>query len=269
VLQILQPIVEVLRGGLTFFTAATHDYALAIVLLTLVIKMILHPLTRIQLRSVKAMQVLAPHMAALKLKYKDEPKVLNQELMALYRAHNVNPMMGCLPLVVQMPILYALFRLLGQLSSCALPAVSRAAGYNPAIVGFPWMRIDAAPKLTDVLGVIPQHPEAIVLFVFPLLVGVTTWLQSRMTVTDPQQARLFLFMPVMVGYFATLYPLGLSLYWIVSTLASMGEVLLVIGRPRAPVMSPPKSQQASKAKMADANRGPVPTSRTKRGGKRV
>jgi len=247
----------------------THDYALAIVLLTLIIKIILHPLTRVQLRSVKAMQVLAPQMEALKRKYKEDPKALNQELMALYRAHNVNPMMGCLPLIVQMPILYALFRLLGQLSSCALPAVSRAAGINPAIVGFPWMRIDAAPKLTDVLGMIPQHPEAIVLFVFPLLVGLTTWLQSRMTMTDPQQARIFLFMPVMVGYFATLYPLGLSIYWIMSTLASMGEVLLVIGRPRARQVAPPKSQQASKARMANPNRGPVPTSRNKRGGKRV
>jgi YidC/Oxa1 family membrane protein insertase len=267
--QILQPIVEVLRHGLTFFTGMTHDYALAIVLLTLTIKVILHPLTRVQLRSVKSMQVLAPQMEALKRKYKEDPKALNQELMALYRAHNVNPMMGCLPLIVQMPILYALFRLLGQLSSCALPAVSQAAGYNPAIVGFPWMRIDGAPKLTDVLGMIPQHPEAIVLFVFPLLVGVTTWLQSRMTMTDPQQARIFLFMPVMVGYFATLYPLGLSIYWIVSTLAAMGEVLLVIGRPRAPQAAPPKSQQASKAQMANPNRGPVPTARNKRGGKRA
>jgi YidC/Oxa1 family membrane protein insertase len=233
-MNVLAPITGALHSVLQFFYALTHDYTLSIVLMTLLVKLILHPLTRIQLRSMKAMQVLAPHMEALKRKYKDDPKVLNQEMMALYRAHNVNPMMGCLPMLVQMPVLWGLFRLL----------YTKDLFGNATVDGLPWLRLDDIPSLNRVIEGLPAHPERLLLLVVPLLVAVSTWYQQRMSVTDPQQARMFVFMPVMIGYFATLYPIGLSIYWIFSTVAYIGEYYLVVGRPHPMASAPPKSQQA-------------------------
>jgi YidC/Oxa1 family membrane protein insertase len=233
--SILNPITDALHSLLTFLYGFTRDYALAVVLLTLVIKAILHPLTRVQLRSMRAMQVLAPHMEALKRKYKDDPKMLNQEMMALYRAHNVNPMMGCLPMIIQLPVLWALYRLLYE----------KGLFGNATMFGVPWLRLDAIPK--NLYAQVPTHPELLAIFAIPVLVAVTTWWQQRMSVTDPQQAKMFLFMPIMVGYFATLYPLGLSIYWIVSTFAYIGEYFLVVGRPHPMATAPPKSQQTQPA----------------------
>ncbi len=230
-LQLLQPIIDALHNLLQFFYGFTHDYTLSIVLMTLLIKLVLHPLTRVQLRSMKAMQVLAPHMEALKRKYKEDPKALNQEMMALYRAHNVNPMMGCLPMLVQMPVLWALFRLL----------YTKDLFGNATVDGLP-LRLDAIPSLPEVFAAFPAHPERLLLLVIPLLVALSTWYQQRMSVTDPQQARMFVFMPIMIGYFATLYPIGLSIYWIVSTVAYIGEYYLVVGRPHPMASAPPKSQ---------------------------
>lgn len=235
----LNPIVEALRHVLLFFYGFTHDYTISIVLMTLVVKLVLHPLTRMQLRSMKAMQVLAPHMEALRRKHKDDPKTLNQEMMALYRAHNVNPAMGCLPLIVQMPIMYALFRLLFK-----QPPVFGDA----TVLGIPWMHLDDVPTLAHLGKAIvefPTNPAGILLLLFPVLVAASTWWQQRMSITDPQQARMFIFMPIMVGYFATLYPIGLSIYWIVTSVAYVGEFLLVVGPPHPMATAPPKSQAAA------------------------
>lgn len=248
--QFLSPITQALRQVLVFFYGFTHDYAIAIILLTLVVKLVLHPLTRVQLRSMKAMQTLAPHVEALKRKHKDDPKALNQEMMALYRAHNVNPMMGCLPMLVQMPVLWALFRLL----------YSKDLFGNATVFGIPWLLLAEIPS--KMYGSFAAHPEQLLVLLFPLLVAATTWWQQRMSVTDPQQARLFVFMPIMVGYFGTLYPVGLSIYWIVSTFAYILEYLIVVGRPHPMAAAPPKSQ-------AVASRGPVPVPQAKKGAKRA
>ncbi len=184
--------------------------------------------------------MLAPHMEVLRRKHKDDPKTLNQEVMALYRAHNVNPMMGCLPMLVQMPVLYALFQLF----------YARNLFGNATVLGLPWVRLDDIPCQSlfggsagcKVAAAIPHHPEVLSLLLFPALVALTTWYQQRMTVTDPQQARMFVFMPIMVGAFGMLYQIGLSIYWITSTVAYIGEYYLVVGKPHPMVSAPPKSQ---------------------------
>ncbi len=255
----LQPIINVLHGLLRAFYAVTGDYTLSIVLMTLVVKLVLHPLTRIQLRSMKAMQTLAPHMEVLKRKHKEDPKTLNQEMMALYRAHNVNPMMGCLPMLVQMPVLWGLFQLLYK----------RDLFGNATVDGLPWLRLDEIPSLDRVFGAFPAHPERLLLLLIPLLVALSTWYQQKMSVTDPQQARMFVFMPIMIGYFATLYPIGLSIYWIVSTVAYIGEYYLVVGKPHPMASAPPKSQAqaAGPAQLLGPKGKPMP--RGKKGAKRA
>jgi YidC/Oxa1 family membrane protein insertase len=230
-LSLLNPIINALSAVLRFLYGITHEYTLAIVLLTLLVKLVLHPLTRVQLRSMKAMQALAPDVAVLRGKYRDDPKTLNQEIMALYRARQVSPFSGCLPTIVQMPVLWALFQLLAR----------KGLFGEATVFGIPWIRLDEAPwaKLSQAL---PNHPEWLLLIVFPALVAFTTWRQQRLTVTDPQQAKMFAFMPALVGVFAVNYQVGLSVYWIVSTTAYIGEYLWVVGRPQAIVAAPPQPQ---------------------------
>jgi YidC/Oxa1 family membrane protein insertase len=238
-LNLFLPIQNVLQGVLMALQHVTHDYTLSVILLTLMVKAVIHPLTRVQLRSMKAMQVLTPHMEALRRKHKDDPKTLNQEMMALYRAHNVNPMMGCLPMIIQLPVLWGLFGLLSR----------RDLFGSATVIGMPWLGMSQRP-MERVLQALPNHPIYLLALVFPVLVGLTTWYQQRMSMTDPTQARLFVFMPIMFGYFALNYAVGLSVYWIVSTAAYVGEYFLVVGRPHPMAAAPPKSQAAAQARLS-------------------
>ena len=217
--RLLNPIADLLAQVLRLFFEVTGSYGLAIILLTLAIKLVLHPLTRTQLRSMKEMQYLAPQIQALRTKYRDNPQQMNMEVMNLYRAHKVNPLGGCLPLILQVPVLWGLFAVL-----------RRENIFNgSAFLGFP---LDAVPTF----GAITASP---VLVVWPVLVGVTTYFQQRMSVTDPQQARLFIFMPVLVAWFAMAFPIGLSIYWIMSTVAYIAEYYIVVGRLTPPVAAAP------------------------------
>jgi YidC/Oxa1 family membrane protein insertase len=263
--QLFDAITHALRAALLFFFGFTHDYTLAIVLLTVAVKLVLHPLTRTQLKSMKGMQVVAPHVEGLRRKYKEDPRTLNQEIMKLYKAHNLNPAMGCLPMLVQMPVFIALWRLL----------YTKGLFGAAAIFGVPWMRLDEAPNLSAILAqVAAGHPERLVLFIFPVLVGATMYLQQRLTITDPAQARMFILMPIMMGYFAFIYPLGVSVYMIVSTFGYVVEYLLVVGRPHPMITAPPKSQALAQTVPDDArpavqgNAQPAPVSKGKKGAKR-
>lgn len=217
-------IVDLLAAVLVAFHDLTRSYGIAVILLTLAIRLLVHPLTRKQLKSMKAMQALAPQIAALREKYVGDPKALNVEVMNLYRANKVNPFGGCLPMLLQLPLLYALF------------AVFRREGLfnGAAFLGLPLDLIVAPSSFftaqfwVELAQGIARYPLMVVIFA---LVGVTTYLQQRMSVTDPQQARMFVFMPIMFTLFSPSFPVALSIYWIVSTLASMAEYGIVVGKP--------------------------------------
>jgi YidC/Oxa1 family membrane protein insertase len=178
-------------------------------------------------------------------------------MMALYRAHNVNPMMGCLPMVIQLPVLWGLFGLLSR----------RDLFGHASVIGMPWLGMAARPM--DVIKqALPGHPIYLLALVFPVLVGVTTWYQQRMSVTDPTQAKMFVFMPIMFGYFAINYAVGLSIYWIVSTAAYIVEYFLVVGRPSPMVAAPSKSQAVGQARSAGTD-GPRPGTPVQAAGKAV
>lgn len=217
--RIIDPIADLLAELLRLLFQAIGSYGIAIILLTLIIKLVLHPLTRTQLRSMKEMQALAPQVQVLREKYKGNPQQMNAEVMNLYRAHRVNPFGGCLPMLFQIPVLWGLFAVL-----------RRENIFNgAAFLGF---KLDAVPSF----GAITDNP---LLAVWPILVGVTTYFQQRMSVTDPQQARMFMFMPVLVGWFAMAFPIGLSIYWITSTAGYILEYYLVVGRLTPPAPAAP------------------------------
>lgn len=239
----LQPIIDVIKDVLTGihgpnpFGVWTGNWALAIVLLTLVIKLILHPLTRKQVGSMKAMQVLKPKMDEVRRKFKDDPQRMNQETMALYRAHNVNPLSGCLPLLVQFPVLIALYQALLQMKEQFERSREILLGVGLA----------ETPKLA--VEYLTAHP---LVALIPIAVGLSTYLQQRMTMTDPSQARLFVFMPFMIAFFSFQVPVGLSVYWFASTVFTIFEYLSILGLPGryppapapAPVVATPPDEEA-------------------------
>lgn len=187
---------------LRFFYRFTHNYGLAIILLTIIIKILLAPLTHISLKSMKEMQKLAPEINRLKQRYKDDREGLNREVLALYKRYKINPMSGCLPLLAQMPFLYAIFTTL-----------QTAVDLRGAAFVF-WIK-----DLSD------KDP----FYLLPILMGITMFIQQKMAVTtvDPLQARIMLFMPIIFTIMFMGFPSGLVLYWLFQNILSIGQEYLV------------------------------------------
>lgn len=168
------------------------NYGIAIILLTILIKIALYPLTQKQMKSMLAMQQLQPKIKEIQDRWKNkDPKKMQQKVMELYKEHNVNPAAGCLPLLIQMPILIALYRSLFK-----FPYI------NEAHASFIWVH--------NLSGTDPY-------FILPILAGVTTYLQSKMTTTtsDPTQKMMLYTMPVFIAWISSKVPAGLALYWVV------------------------------------------------------
>ncbi|MBI3635210.1 MAG: membrane protein insertase YidC [Candidatus Rokubacteria bacterium] len=176
------------------------NYGIAIVLLTVVSKILFYPLTVKSMRSMKAMQTLQPQINALRSKYKSDPQRLQRETLELYRKHKVNPMGGCLPMVAQIPIFYALYLALSvsvELQNAPLLCFGRAFGMDL------W-----------ICDLASQDPT----YILPILMGVTMFVQQKMSPSmgDPRQAKMMLVMPFVFTFMFLNLPAGLVLYWTVS-----------------------------------------------------
>ena len=183
---------------LVFFYGFLKNYGLAIILLTVIIKLIFWPLTHKSFASMKAMQRLQPEMQKVREKYKNDKERLNKELMELYKKHSVNPLGGCLPMLVQIPVFFALYKVL--LDSIALRQA-------------PFML-----WLTDLSAKDPYY-------ITPLLMGASMFVQQKMTPTtaDPLQAKIFMFMPVVFTFLFLNFPSGLVIYWLVNNLLTIAQ----------------------------------------------
>lgn len=172
------------------------NYGVAIIVMTVLIKMLLYPLTVKQIRSMKAMSELQPKMKALQEKYKDDKQKLQTEISNLYKVSGVNPLSGCLPLVVQMPILIAIFY-----------AIRDYQYVGPTT--FLWLADLANPDPT---------------YVLPVISAATTFVQSLQTMPDTSSAQnkmMLYFMPVFIGYISLQFSAGLVLYWIITNLVQI------------------------------------------------
>jgi YidC/Oxa1 family membrane protein insertase len=176
------------------------NWGIAIILLTLLVRMLVLPINISSFKSMKAMQKVNPMIQALKEKYKDDPAALNRETMALFKEHKVNPLGGCLPMLLQIPIFFALYQVLGQ--SIEL--------YQSPFFG--WIH-DLSLK----------DP----FYVLPLLMGISMFVQQKITpsAADPVQAKMMLFMPVIFSLMMFGLPSGLTLYIFVSTLFGIFQQL--------------------------------------------
>lgn len=212
------------------------NYGVAIILLTVLIRVLFYPLTVKSMRSMKAMQSLQPQVNALRNKYRNDPRKLQEETMALYRKHKVNPMGGCLPMVAQIPIFYALYVVLtvsAELQSAPFVCFGRMPEWVPWLGGQNLWICD--------LGAIDPT------YLLPVLMAVTMFIQQKMTPTaaDPQQARMMMLMPLMFGGMFIVFPIasGLTLYWTVSNILQIAQQWLMDrGSRRAQGGKPAKSR---------------------------
>ena len=181
-----------------------YNYGLAIILLTFLIRIVFWPLNHKSMLSTRHMQEIQPLVAAMKEKFKDNPQRQQQEMMALYKEHKINPMGGCLPMLIQIPVFFALF------------VVLRGA-IELRFSSFLWIA-DLSTQENLFRDVLP-----IGLNILPLFMGVTMWLQQKMTPTsDPQQQKMMMMMPVLFTFMFYSFPSGLSLYW------STNQVMMIV-----------------------------------------
>lgn len=194
---VAKPIFYVLR----FLNEFTHNYGLTIVLLTIAIKMLFVPLQYKSYKSMKQMQMIQPKVLAVQEKFKEDRDRLNKELIKLYRDHKVNPVGGCLPMVLQMPVFVALFNIL-------------------------YMTIDLrqAPLGLWITDLSVQDPY----YVLPIVMGVTMVVQQKITPTtmDPTQAKIMLMLPAFMTFLFINFPAGLVLYWLTNNSLTIAQQVL-------------------------------------------
>ncbi len=242
-------IVGPLEGLLTGLYGFLGSYGLAIIILTIAIKLITFPLTYQQIRSAKSMREVQPLVEEAKRRYGKDKEKLSQETMRIYKENGVNPAMGCLPMLIQMPIWFGLYSALRNLADTA-------SSFNQ---GFLWL-----PSLA-----LPDHTY--------ILVGLTVItqfvVQKMMTMpsTDPQQQtmnKVMLFMPLTFGFVAVNVPSGLALYWVTTNLFTFFQQLFTTGwgdllpnRAKAPAAPPARPKPAEDE--ASAVEATATTSHTK------
>lgn len=186
------------------------NYGVSIIIFAILMKMLLTPLSLTQLRTSRYMQVLAPDIARIREKYKDDQVTQQQETMKLYSEYGINPMGGCLPMLLQMPIMYALWAVLnsiqlrqahfaGWITDLSVPDVILNLGFHLPLVG-----IDKFSGLA-------------------LVMGATLFIQQKMTITDPRQKSMVYMMPIMFTLMFSSFAAGLNLYYLVFNLLGIGQ----------------------------------------------
>lgn len=233
---------DIFASIIEFFYSFTHNYGISIILMTIIIRLILYPLMQKQMVSMREMQKIQPLMKEAQERYKNNKEKLNQELMKLYKEHKVNPMGGCLPLLIQMPILILLFQVLRKFEYLD-PVTNKIAG------GFLWIPNQVEIILKDGLHKVVgglAAPEQLIplgkgifgiqyLGIMPFLIGVSMFYQQKMTTAPPTtpgkeggsaeqtQKMMTIMMPLLIAFMSFSLPSGLTLYWLVSTLLGIGQ----------------------------------------------
>jgi len=197
-----KPLMVVLK----FFYGFLGNYGFSIILLTLCIKIIFWPLTQKSYKSMKGMQKLQPEMKRMREKFGSDKQRLNQEMMSFYKENKVNPLGGCLPMLIQIPVFFALYRvLLGSIE------------------------LRHAPFMLWITDLSAKDPY----YVTPLIMGVTMFIQQKMTPTnmDPTQAKIMLMMPVVFTFMFLNFPAGLVVYWLINNLLTILQQYLIKRQP--------------------------------------
>ncbi len=214
---------------LDFLNSLLGNFGLAIIVFTVFVKALFFPLANYSYRSMSKMRLLAPKITALRERFKDDPQKMQQEMMSLYKAEKVNPASGCLPMIVQIPVFFALYK------DIFVTIEMRQAPF------FGWIhdlsQIDPTNVFT-LFGLVPWDPTMISpllhLGAWPIIMGLTMWFQQKLNPAppDPMQAKLFQFMPVIFTFMLARFPAGLVIYWSWNNLLSIAQQWLIMRRTR-------------------------------------
>ena len=252
---IATPVATVLRAihallSTVLIPGSGPAWALSIVLLTVCVRLLLFPLFVKQIKSQRRMQQLAPKIKELQAKHKGDRETLNTELMKLYKDHNANPISGCLPLVLQLPVFFALFSVIrefkpGATAKYGLSATDLLEGGRAKVFGAPLSAaFKSSPELLSKLDGSATTVKIVAALMIITMGATTFWTQRQMmarggAVADPQQAQIQKFMlyvlPFSFAIFGFGFPIGVLLYWLTTNVWSMGQQHYVIKRmPMAP-----------------------------------
>jgi len=210
---------------LDYFRGFIGNFGLAILLLTVLIKAAFFPLANKSYRAMSRMKSLQPKMMELRERYKDDKVRLNQEMMALYKAENANPMSGCLPLLIQVPVFFALYKVL---------YVNIEMRHAPF---YGWIHDLSAPDPTSVLTLfgliplaLPHQLEFLNIGIWPIIMGITMYLQQRLNPAppDPMQQKMFMLLPIVFTFMLARFPAGLVIYWAWNNVLSVGQQYLIM-----------------------------------------
>ncbi|GFO58806.1 membrane protein insertase YidC [Geomonas silvestris] len=196
------PVAKPLVFSLKYLYKYTGNYGIAIIIITFILKLIFFPLTHKSYKSMKEMQKLQPKMTELKEKFKNDRDAMNKAVMELYKTHKVNPMGGCLPMLVQIPVFFGLYR---------------ALMYSIELRHAPFML-----WITDLSAKDPYY-------VTPIIMGATMFIQQKMTPSnmDPVQAKMMLMLPVVFTFMFLNFPSGLVVYWLVNNVLTIVQQMYI------------------------------------------
>ena len=209
---------------LNYLHGLVGNFGVAILLLTVAIKLVFFPLANKSYKAMSQMRKLQPEMIRLKERFGDDRVRLNQEMMALYKQEKVNPASGCLPIIIQIPVFFALYKVL---------FVTIEMRHAPF---YGWIRDLSAPDPTSVFnlfGLIPWNPpQFLMLGAWPLIMGVTMFLQQKLNPQppDPIQAKMFAILPVVFTFMLAHFPAGLVIYWTWNNILSIIQQWVIMRR---------------------------------------
>ena len=199
------------------------NYGIAILIVTLFIKLIFFPIANRSYKAMGKMRLIAPEIKKIRERFKDNRQKQQQEMMALYKKEGANPISGCLPLLIQIPVFFALYKVL---------FVTIEMRHAPF---FGWIQDLSAPdplNLFTLFGAIPWTPPSFIpiLGIWPLLMGISMWLQMRLNPQpmDPIQARIFMIMPIFFTFLLAAFPAGLVIYWTWNNILSIAQQWVIM-----------------------------------------
>ena len=210
--------------ALHFLSTLFQNFGIGIIILTLCIRVILFPLANKSFKSMNSMRILTPEIKRIRERYKDDRTKMNQEMFALYREKKINPAAGCLPILIQIPIFFALYKVL------FVSIEMRQAPF------FGWIKDLSAPdptSLFNLFGLIPwDTPAFLTIGIWPLLMGLTMYLQQKINPPppDPIQAKIFMMLPFIFTFLLATFPSGMVVYWTVNNILSIGQQYILLKR---------------------------------------
>ena len=210
--------------GIDYFFKLLGNYGLAIIAITICIRLAFFPLANFSFRSMAKMKALTPEMTRLKELHKDDKMKLQQAMMALYKKEKVNPMSGCLPILVQIPVFFALYKVL---------FVTIEMRHMPFYGWIQDLSERDPTSLFNLFGLLPYDvPSFLVIGAWPIAMGISMWVQMKLNPapTDPMQAKIFMFFPLFLTIILAPFPAGLVIYWTVNNILTMAQQVFIMKR---------------------------------------